>query len=425
MSALPSVKHWQEAFDAQPRSEEQLAAFKSFLDKGLPTTKQDAWKYTDLRRLLSKKFALPKAASFSSLPELLPFKNRIVFVDGVLTPSPLRGEGWGEGGADSTAIAKPPLSLSLSLKGREDAFIEQGAFFQLNASLSGQNQLIEIQQDNSPKDPIYLVHVLTAAAKNLMSHPRVTLKLARNSKLTLIEHHLGANTDANFTNSVLSIDIGEHASLEHIRIQDDATSNFNIANIKVNVQRSGHYTQHHFVVGASLARTDLHIVLAGIDASADLHGLILAQSTQHLDVFTSIEHQVANTRSSEDYRGIADQRGRVVFRGKVIVEKDAQQTDAKQSSRNLLLSEHAEIDTRPELEIYANDVKCAHGATVGQLDATSLFYLRSRGIEANEARALLTHAFAAEVIERIPVAIVREHVLARLMSRMRTLEIPK
>jgi Fe-S cluster assembly protein SufD len=147
--------------------------------------------------------------------------------------------------------------------------------------------------------------------------------------------------------------------------------------------------------------------------------LVFANQTQHLDVRTVIDHQVPNTRSSEDYRGIADHRGRVVFNGKVIVSKDAQKTDARQSSRNLLLSPQAEIDTRPELEIYANDVKCAHGATVGQLDATALFYLQSRGIALEEARALLTHAFAAEVIERIPVAIVRNHVLSRLMSRMR------
>jgi Fe-S cluster assembly protein SufD len=166
----------------------------------------------------------------------------------------------------------------------------------------------------------------------------------------------------------------------------------------------------------------MHIRLVDIDAAAELHGLVLAQNSQHLDVYTCIEHQAPQTRSIEDYRGIADQRGRVVFRGKVVVAKDAQKTDAKQSSRNLLLSTHAEIDTRPELEIYANDVKCAHGATVGQLDSSSLFYLRSRGIDADEARALLTHAFAAEVIERIPHALVQEHVLARLMTRMRTQE---
>jgi Fe-S cluster assembly protein SufD len=176
---------------------------------------------------------------------------------------------------------------------------------------------------------------------------------------------------------------------------------------------------HHYAFGSGLSRADFEVRLTGTGAHTELHGLIFARGSQHLDVRTCIEHAAPDTQSREDYRGIADQRGRVVFNGKVIVAKDAQRIDAAQSSRNLLLSPQAEIDTRPELEIHANDVKCAHGATVGQLDATALFYLQSRGIARDEARALLTHAFAAEVIERIPVDAVRNHVLARFLERMR------
>jgi Fe-S cluster assembly protein SufD len=253
-----------------------------------------------------------------------------------------------------------------------------------------------------------------------MSSPRIDVRLGSNSKATLVEHHIGAGAEANFTNAVIDIRVGEHAMLEHIRVQEDAVSNFNIGSIHATVASGASYLSHQYVFGASLARTDIHVALTGSEALTELHGLVFATQTQHLDVRTVIDHQVPSTRSIEDYRGVADHRGRVVFNGKVIVSKDAQKTDARQSSRNLLLSPQAEIDTRPELEIYANDVKCAHGATVGQLDAAALFYLQSRGVARDEAKALLTHAFAAEVIERIPVPVVREHVLSQLMARMRS-----
>jgi Fe-S cluster assembly protein SufD len=400
----PALEAWQAALISQPSSDEQQAAFQRLLEIGLPTPRIDSWKYTDLRRLATKQFHPPSPSASHGLDEvaaqLLPIatSHRIVFIDGVLV-----GE----------TNSQPNTSTTVST---------QTTFELLNTALAKQTSSIVLDANTEFEQPIYIAYVWTQAASSLMALPRINVQLKQHSKATLIEQHIGLSSSENFTNSMLMINVGEHAALEHIRIQDDAVGNFNIANIQVNVQRGGHYSNHHFVLGAALARTDLCIKLTGIDAAAELHGLILAQNTQHLDVHTSVEHQAPNTRSSEDYRGIADQRGRVVFRGKVIVAKDAQKTDAKQSSRNLLLSEHAEIDTRPELEIYANDVKCAHGATVGQLDSTALFYLQSRGIDAAEARALLTHAFATEVIERIPDALVRDHVLSRLMTRMRSLD---
>ena len=400
----PALKSWQAAFDTRSDvSAEQRAAFAEFLKQGLPTTKNDAWKYTDLRRLAMKEFRLASGSSATPVG-LLPFENAIVFVDGALRPSPQL--------SDAQEVRMPRVhggTGAAPIKG-------EGAFEKLNAAFAAAELTIDIASEQ----PLYLVHAWTSSSGNAMSHPRISIKLASNKKATLIEHHIGANTDANFTNSVLDIEVGENASLEHIRVQDDAATNFNIASARATVARGGSYVNHHYVLGGGLARTDINVQLVGEHADAELHGLVFARDSQHLDVRSVIDHQVPNTQSREDYRGIADQRGRVVFNGKVIVAKDAQRTDAAQSSRNLLLSPQAEIDTRPELEIYANDVKCAHGATVGQLDAAALFYLQSRGIARDEARALLTHAFAAEVIERIPIAVVREHVLARFMERMRS-----
>jgi len=417
MSASPALKSWQAAFATQTNaSAQQRAAFADFLAIGLPTTKLDMWKYTDLRRFAMKQFRVATSNNAELPATLLPFENCIAFVDGALKPSP---PSWGRAGERVFASLKiqapsPPPSLTMV----EETRTRPDAFDLLNGAFASDVQ-IAIADDTVIDQPIYLAFAWTQAAFELMSHPRINLRLGRNSKATLIEHHTGANTQANFTNSVVHIDLGANAELEHIRVQDDAQSNFNIGSVHATVAKGARYLSHQYIIGGGLARADIRVELAGAEAHTELHGLVFAQDAQHLDVRTVIHHQAPNTTSAEDYRGIADQRGRVVFNGKVIVAKDAQRTDARQSSRNLLLSKHAEIDTRPELEIYANDVKCAHGATVGQLDATALFYLQSRGIARAEARALLTHAFAAELIERIPVPAVREHVLSRLMQRMR------
>ncbi|HYM33966.1 MAG TPA: Fe-S cluster assembly protein SufD [Steroidobacteraceae bacterium] len=396
-ASSPALQSWQTAFDAQQdRSADQQRAFTDFLARGLPTTKLDTWKYTDLRRLAMRQFQLGTGSIATPDAEalLLPLKNcrPLLFVDGALQ-------------RNQQALIK------------ENVVVRADAFDLLNAAFSKNTTHIEI--DGQSAQPIYIAYVWTQNANALMTHPRVRVTLADNSKATLIEHHVGLNENANFTNAILDIDVREHAALEHVRVQDDAPANFNIGSIWATVARGASYINHHYVSGGGLARTDINVRLVGEDAQTELHGLIFARHTQHLDVRTCIDHQAPNTRSREDYRGIADDRGRVVFNGKVIVAKDAQRTDAAQSSRNLLLSPHAEIDTRPELEIYANDVKCAHGATVGQLDAAALFYLRSRGIDRDEARALLTQAFAAEVIERVPVPAVREHMMAQFLKRMR------
>jgi len=397
----PALKSWQGAFDAQADiTAVKRKAFAEFLERGLPTTKLDAWKYTDLRRLTMRQFRLPAAIDPPANVDALLLPNmtgqRFIFVDGIL---------------QSPVVTSHPAD---PIRWNSDAFNL------LNVAFSSAITPITVADNQIVEQPIYLAFVWTQNTTAVMSNPRIDVRLGRNSKATLVEHHIGVNNEANLTNAVLDIHVNDQASLEHIRVQEDGASNFNVGSLRATVASAASYLSHQYVLGAGLARTDIHVALTGPDALTELHGLVFAAQTQHLDVRTVIDHQVPNTRSVEDYRGIADHRGRVVFNGKVIVSKDAQKTDARQSSRNLLLSPQAEIDTRPELEIYANDVKCAHGATVGQLDASALFYLRSRGIAREEAKALLTHAFAAEVIERIPVPAVRDHVLSQLMTRMRT-----
>jgi Fe-S cluster assembly protein SufD len=407
-----AIQSWQSAFDARHANADKRRAFETFLARGLPTTKLDEWKYTDLRRLAMRQFHPASASGVSTATiesSLLPLKDchRIVFVDGApissLSIAPTSG----------VSIEAPTAALSRTIESTQ-------SFDLLNTALATHCVHIDIRGGAQLRRPVYIAWVWSQPSTALMTHPRVQVSLGANANVTLIEQHIGANTGANFTNSVVDIRLEDHATLDHVVVQEDAPGNFNIGSIHADVGHSANYRNFQYILGGALTRTDINVHLIGTEAAAELHGLVFAQQTQHLDVRTCIEHRAVSARSREDYRGIADHRGRVVFNGKVIVAKDAQKTDAAQSSRNLLLSPQAEIDTRPELEIYANDVKCAHGATVGQLDGAALFYLRSRGLTYREARALLTQAFAAELIERAPSAAVRDHVLERFMARMRT-----
>jgi Fe-S cluster assembly protein SufD len=205
--------------------------------------------------------------------------------------------------------------------------------------------------------------------------------------------------------------------MRHYRLQQESAKGFHLSTVRTRIARDARYSSHEIALGASLGRSDVAALLEGPGADAKLRGLFTPAATQHLDNYTRIEHIAAHTTSEEEYRGIADGRGRGVFNGKVKVHPDAQKTDARQLSRNLLLSPTAEIDTKPELEIYANDVKCSHGATTGQLDATALFYLRSRGLDANQARMLLIRAFAESILETIEPQGLRAALEAWLSTR--------
>jgi len=403
MSVSPAIAAWQSAFATQPAIASKQRAFQEFLARGLPTARDDAWKYTDLRRLATRNFKLPAATDHSACAgQLLTDASwhYLVFVDGQY----------------STALSSR-LPTNITLR-QGDVATTQASFDLLNTALSQSSTVINIAASEQIKQPLYIAHLWSDAAVEWMRHPRIAIRVAPRANVTLIEHFIGAQGGQCFSNAVTSLTIDEDAQVAHVTLQEDGAANFHIANLRATVERGARYAHHHYALGSSLARTDINVQLRGAAAHTELRGLVFARQTQHLDVRTCIEHQAANTGSDEEYRGIAGDRGRVVFNGKVIVAKDAQKTDARQSSRNLLLSPTAEIDTRPELEIYANDVKCAHGATVGRLDETALFYLRSRGIDIAAARALLTQAFAADILNSAPLPIVRERVLAAITARL-------
>jgi Fe-S cluster assembly protein SufD len=417
-------------FDARwPASDDRLialrrAALERFVAAGFPTQRQEEWKYTNLRRLEARTFAPAATAAVAAHDPrwIANAGTRIVLVNGHCMP------------ALSSIEAQLPGMTLLALKrwwendpAAMATFIAQasraqpGALEDLNLAFFEDGVVLDLAAGANPDQPIYIVHHWSDAAAQVMSNPRVVVRAGANSRCVVIEHFVGAPTGECFTNAVCEIEIAAGASVEHYRIQQESTRGFHIGHVNVRLQQDSRYASHDLALGASLARVNLSTTLQGPGAHVALNGLVAPLGTQHLDVHTTIDHAAANTSSDENYRGIAGERGRGVFNGKVIVRPGAQKTDARQSSRNLLLNAGAEIDTKPELEIYANDVKCSHGATTGRLDAAALFYLRSRGLDEVAARTLLIRAFAESIVTSIRPAAVRSHVEQLLGERYKVI----
>jgi Fe-S cluster assembly protein SufD len=245
------------------------------------------------------------------------------------------------------------------------------------------------------------VFISLPQGEHTVSYPRNLLILEDGAQAKVIETYIGPAHEAYLTNAVTELVLGQNAVAEHTKLEWESAEAFHIATLQVQQARSSNFVSHVFAVGGALVRHEINVVLHGEGAASTLNGLYMATSQQHIDQHTRIDHVMPHCMSRELYKGILDGKARGVFNGKIVVHKDAQQTDAMQTNKNLLLSEDASIDTKPQLEIFNNDVKCAHGSTIGRLDANSLFYLRSRGLSEHAARSLLTYAFASELVHRL------------------------
>jgi Fe-S cluster assembly protein SufD len=265
--------------------------------------------------------------------------------------------------------------------------------------------------------PIHLLFIATQ--EDLAMHPRNLIRAAPGARATIIEHFAGPNDIAYFTNAVTHLVAGEGAEIEHVRVQQESARAFHVAALHARQAANSRIISHAFSLGALLSRNNIDIRLDAEGAAVTLNGLYVAGRRQHVDHHTRIDHARPRCISRETYKGVLDGAARAVFHGRIVVHPDAQKSDARQSNRNLLLSGQAEVDTRPQLEIHADDVQCAHSATVGQLDEQQLFYLRSRGVDASCAKAMLIEAFAREVIARIDFTPLRErleHSLSDLLG---------
>ncbi len=285
------------------------------------------------------------------------------------------------------------------------AFLQDGAF-------------VYVSRNAALEQPLHVVHVATPAADPIVSQPRTLIVLDEGASAVVVESFVAAGDGVYLTNAVTEAAVGANAQLDYVKLQRESEQAFHIASLHVRQERASRFRSHSISLGAELSRNDIFAVLAAEGAECLLNGLFLTGGRQHVDNQTTIDHAKPHGTSRELYKGILGGRSRGVFNGKIIVRPDAQKTDARQSNRNLLLSDRAEIDTKPNLEIHADDVRCTHGSTIGHLDEDALFYLQSRGIPERASRRLLTRAFAAEIVDTLPTAPVREGVHELVDARL-------
>jgi Fe-S cluster assembly protein SufD len=346
--------------------------------------------------------------------------HQLVFVDGCYAPelSTVTGTDGVEIASlkevlrERPSVVEPVLGRHLGEKA--------SAFADLNTAFLDDGAFVSVPAGTALREPIHIVHFSTGggSAQPTMSHPRTLILAGRQSEARIVESYGGKGGAVYLTNAVTEVLVEDGASLDHYKLQRESESAFHVATLAVRQERNARFTDHAISLGAALARNDIGVLFGGEGGEGTLLGLFLGDGERHLDTHTKIDHAVPHCASRELYKGIMDGSARGVFDGLIVVRPGAQKTDAWQTNKNLLLSRQALVDSTPRLEILADDVKCKHGSTTGQLDPAALFYLRSRGIAEAAARALLTYAFASDLVQRIRVEPLRRAVEAYLQSRL-------
>jgi len=391
---------------------------------GLPGARDEEWRFTDLSALGNLDFKPAAAQGPVTEADIQRFilqeahASRLVFIDGVYAP-PLSALHGLPQGVLAASLAEAPAHPLLHAYLSRQVDWRKGVFAALNTGLFRDVALLVIPSQTEISAPVHLLFITRAHHAAHAVHPRCLVLAEAHSQCTLIEDYASLAEDVYFNNAVTEITLQQSARLRHIRLQRDSRAAFHIAGAAVSVARGAHYHASSVTLGARLSRYSPVITLEQ-DAECVLDGLVMIAGRQLADTHSIVDHAQPHAKSRQTHKCIVDEGAHAVFNGKVIVHKDAQLTDAAQESRTLLLSDKARVNVKPELQILADDVKCAHGATVGQLEDEELFYLKSRGIGETQARNLLTYAFAAELIERIPAdslkTSLREAVLQRTHS---------
>jgi Fe-S cluster assembly protein SufD len=385
-----------------------------FAELGFPTTEDEEWRFTNVRPIAE----LQPQASPSNVrltkAEIAKFDydelraRRLVFVDGRYHPE--LSDPGAAGGISAlnlaTAIQADESILTQHL-GRYARY-DDNAFAALNTSMIEDGAVIRIPKGHVATEPVFILFVSTGRIAGAVSNPRILIVGHEGSQAKVIEKYVTLGNQPHFTNVVTEIVLEDNARLEHCKLQDESLNAFHVATIQAHQKRSSHLLTHSISLGGAIARNNVIPVLDAEGCECTMNGLYLGRDTQLVDHHTAIHHAKPNCNSHEFYHGILDGKSQGVFNGKIFVRPDAQKTDAKQTNRNLLLSDEATIHTKPQLEIFADDVKCTHGATVGQLEDEHIFYLRARGIGLDMARRMLVHAFASDIVNRITIDEIRE-----------------
>jgi Fe-S cluster assembly protein SufD len=356
-------------------------AIEHFAAHGFPTRRDEDRRFTDVSAIAETPFehGLPRVVHSAPVPGV-----RIARLDEILERDPERLE--------------PHLARLAESKAN--------GFAALNTALFETGLVVEIEPGARVAEPIAIEIAAPDAATATAAHGRILVLAGRDSEAVVLERYSGSG--AYLQNQVTEVVVESHARLEHVRVQRESPAAYHVATLVAHQADGSHFASHSIALGARIARVDVQVHLGAEGADCHLNGLYLGRDRQLIDHHTGVDHAVPHTKSRELYKGILDGRAHGVFRGRIHVRPHAQKTDAEQTNRNLLLSDDASVNTKPQLEIHADDVKCAHGASIGRLDPNALFYLRSRGIELGRARALLAFAFASEIVGRLPIAALRQ-----------------
>ncbi|HZP06503.1 MAG TPA: Fe-S cluster assembly protein SufD [Terracidiphilus sp.] len=401
-------------------------AFARFYDVGIPTTRDEDWRFTNLSALRTTPFRLVRESAhpftFSDLAawRMEGAAARMVFVNGRFAPELSI---WGPI-ADGVTVS----SLRNEIVNRPDVVaehlgrylnIERDPFCALNTAFAEDGTYVHVRRGIAVEQPIHLLFITTSSATPAMTHPRNLIVVEEEGQASIIEDYVsfGPETPA-FSNIATELVARGNATVNHIMLEREHQQSYNFSTLRIEQARNANVASHSLLLGGALVRNNVHPVLAGEGGECLINGLFIGSGRQHLDNYMLVEHASPHCASRQFYNGVLDERAHGVFHGRIIVHKDAQKTDAKQTNRNLLLTDDALIDTKPQLEIYADDVKCTHGATIGQIDDNALFYLRSRGIHEAEARRLLLEAFAGECLDRIVPDAAREYAAAVTEERL-------
>jgi Fe-S cluster assembly protein SufD len=403
------------AFDALREAVEQLpnnrlaaarlAAFAQLQARGTPTTGFEDWKYTDLSTVIDisnqwlvdgahERQAAAITAESDAVTERVDAHWLVIANGGI---------------SENSVVAAASAGVDVSLLSETDVNLDFAApLSDLNTALLRDGLRIRIAAGTKLDKPIGLLVVDDTTATVGVTQVRVEIDVAAHAETDLIEHHVSTGDAGHYANSVINLNLGENATVRYVRIQDRSHAHSQTGRLNVQLNRDSELQHCVFDFGGKLVRNDLNIELAGAGAHAAFSGLYIATGDQHIDNHTRVDHRVGPARSVQEYRGILAGRARCVWNGKAMVHVGADGTDAEQANHNLLLSAQAEIDAKPELEIYADDVKCSHGTTIGQLDENALYYLRTRGLSRRDAQHLMTQAFAQSIVDKSPISLLQE-----------------
>jgi Fe-S cluster assembly protein SufD len=394
-----------------------------FAALGLPTVRDEEWRFTNVTALNSIDFAL--AGQISGAAERLNgfaytgAPVRLVVVNGRFDTTLSRVKGLPAGvQAGSLAVALKDHADVVQRYFGQIADFTGRSFTALNTAFVQDGAFVYLPDGAIVDTPIHIVFVSGADGTTVMAHPRTLIVAGANAQAQVIESYIGVSGETYFNNAVTEVFVGENAGIDHYKVQQESLDAFHIASLFAHTSRSSRFSSHSFALGGRIVRNDALAILDGEGGDCTLNGLYLADRERLIDNHTTIDHAKPHCGSHEVYKGILGGTARAVFNGKIIVRQDAQKTDAKQTNRALLLTDGATINTKPQLEIFADDVKCTHGAAIGQLDDDAIFYLRARGLTYAEARDMLIHAFAGQVLEGVKVEPLRVALETELFAQL-------